>query len=329
MILTVTLNPCIDKTLTLKRYRPGEKNQVERVETIAGGKGVNVARMVHHLGVPTTALYLFGGTTGLEIGNLLSKDGIPCHGVPVGASSRVITTVRETLDERHTVFFEPGPVLTGKERTVLLEAYESLLSTAGLVVLAGALPNTTCAGIYPEMIARARDQGKKVILDSHGTGLAEGIGALPFLVKPNQEEAAEITGQRVESDDDALRAAGELLARGIEAVVISLGRQGALLATPEIVLRAYPPPVKEVNPVGSGDSLVAGLAVGMLRGFSWEEALRLGTAAGAANAAAWQAGSCTREQVETLAPQVEIVTLGGALRNIAPAVDNQAVSGRA
>ena len=119
--------------------------------------------------------------------------------------------------------------------------------------------------------------------------------------------------------------AGELLARGIEVVVVSLGRQGALLATPNLVLRAYPPPVEEMNPVGSGDSLVAGLAVGILADSSWEEALRLGTAAGAANAATWQAGSCTREQVETLAPQVKIVSLNDAFRDTVSAINDEAI----
>jgi fructose-1-phosphate kinase PfkB-like protein len=109
-----------------------------------------------------------------------------------------------------------------------------------------------------------------------------------------------------------------LLARGIEVVVVSLGRQGALLATPNLVLRAYPPLVEEMNPVGSGDSLVAGLATGILNGCSWEEALRWGTAAGAANAAMWHAGSCTREQVEALLPQVKIVTVDEAFHNAAP-----------
>jgi 1-phosphofructokinase family hexose kinase len=190
MILTVTVNPCIDKTLSLERYRPGEKNHVERVEAIAGGKGVNVARMAHNLGAEVMALCLLGGTSGIEITKLLARDGIPYHGVLVRERSREITTIRETLGERHTVFFEPGPVLTDEERMHLLTAYERFLPTAGLVVLGGPVPNSTYDGIYREMIDRARAQGKKVILDSHGTGLREGIDALPFLVKPNQEEAA-------------------------------------------------------------------------------------------------------------------------------------------
>ncbi|MGI9861503.1 1-phosphofructokinase family hexose kinase [Moorella naiadis] len=313
MILTVTLNPCIDKTLTLEYYTPGTGNRVQQVEAIAGGKGINVARMARNLGAEVLALCILGGTAGIEIGNLLARDRIPYHGVIIQERSREITTVRETLAERQTVFFEPGPALNATERDALLAAYRKFLPASQLVVLGGAIPNSSCVGLYPAMIALAREQGKRVILDSHGTGLKEGIAARPYMVKPNQEEAAEILGRPVKNEADIQTAAQHFLARGIAVVVISLGKAGALLVTENLALRAYPPHIKEINPVGSGDSLVAGLAVGILKGYSWEESLRLGVAAGAANAAMWTASSCTREQVEALLPAVKITPVSPAV----------------
>lgn len=308
MILTVTLNPCIDKTVFIKKLRLGEIIRADGVKKIAGGKGVNVARVVRNLGESVLALVIVGGRTGAEIMDLIGREGIPARGVRIADASRTVTTVLDTGVHVQTAYVEPGHQVTPQEAERFKNVFARLLVAArpNLVVFSGSSPCQGLDGLFAGLIELAKRRGLRTLLDSRGEALALGLRALPTVIKPNVAEAEYTLKRTLTSEPEMMEAARDYVRMGIELVVLSRGRRGAIVACGDRIWRTRPPQVEEVNPVGSGDSMVAGLAVGLVRGYPTEDVIRLGMAAGAANAAMWDAASCRREDVESLLPGVEI-----------------------
>lgn len=307
MILTVTPNPCVDKTVYVDRLEVGAFLRARRYGCVPGGKGSNVSRAVHALGAPTRALVLVGGHTGAHVVDMIRHDdGVEPIPVWVEAPTRTITTILEEPIHRQTAFFEPGPSVTPKEAAKLLDTFQEAVRTATVATFNGTVPDPVLADAYREMISTAKASGVYTILDSHGPEFARGLEALPHLVKPNRAELEELLGYPLDTDEKCWRAMDRLIARGIERVVLSLGARGAFVAASDGHFEVIPPKIDEVNAVGSGDALVAGLAVGIHQGLPFEAAARLGVAAGAANALSWDIGHFSREDVETLLPQVQV-----------------------
>ncbi|AGB19356.1 1-phosphofructokinase family hexose kinase [Thermoanaerobacterium thermosaccharolyticum] len=306
MTLTVTLNPCIDKTIEVEKYEIDKINHVNNVEYEAGGKGINVSRVLHNLGVDVTALCLIGGKTGNEIENLMDRDNIQYHSVKIKEPNRVVTTIREVTNNKQTVFMEKGPNIDESEINKLILEYRILLKKSDIVILSGAYANETMNGIYPKLIDEANYLGLKVILDSHGIGLTESINKKLFLIKPNIDELSEIIGKQIKEDDDIKKTLETFPKKNIENIVVSMGKSGAVFKNKEIMLKGYPPNINEINPVGSGDSFVAGLVYGIVNGFTWIDSLKYAISAGAANAAMWTAANCNKTQIEKLFSKVKI-----------------------
>ncbi len=311
MILTVTLNPCIDKTVFIEQFRVGEIIRAHKVKKIAGGKGVNVARVVRNLGQSALALVMVGGRTGEEIMDLIERDGIPARGVRIADASRTVTTVLDTGLHVQTAYVEPGHQVTPQEAERFKNVFARLLAAArpDLVVFSGSSPCSAIDGLFAELIELAQKRGLRTLLDSRGEALALGLQALPTVIKPNVAEAEYTLKRPLTTESELIEAARDYVRMGIELAVLSRGREGAIVACGDRLWRTRPPQVEEVNPVGSGDSMVAGLAVGLVRGCAIEDVIRLGMAAGAANAATWDAASCRREDVEGLLPGVEIALI--------------------
>ncbi len=308
MILTVTLNPCIDKTVLIGKLRVGEIIRADKVRKIAGGKGVNVARVVRNLGESVLALVMVGGRTGEEIMDLIERDGIPARGVRIADSSRTVTTVLDTGLHAQTAYVEPGHQVTPQEADRFKNVFARLLVAArpDLIVFSGSSPCSAVDGLFAELIESAQRRGLRTLLDSRGEALAVGLRATPTVIKPNIAEAEYTLKRALTTEGEVIEAARDYVRMGIELAVLSRGRAGAIVACGDRLWRTRPPQVEEVNPVGSGDAMVAGLAVGLVRGYAIEDVIRLGMAAGAANAAMWDAASCRREEVERLLPGVEM-----------------------
>jgi len=305
MILTVTPNPCVDKTFFVDRMTVGTKNYASRVTCIAGGKGNNVSRVVKVLGRPTKVLTIVGGHTGEHIVEMLREDdGIEVVPLWVASSSRTITTVLETEPHVQTPLFEPGSVVTREEADRLVELFGNSLDGVSVVTLCGTVPDRTVEDLYARIVPIARARGIITILDSHGPEFAVGIEAGPDVVKPNVQELEELVGRTVGTESAIVDAGRELVERGIPTVVISQGSGSVLVVRADTVLRCVPPEIDEVNPVGSGDAFVAGLAVGLTERMELEPMVRLAVAAGTANAMSWDIGHCRREEIEALIPQV-------------------------
>lgn len=310
MILTVTPNPCVDKTLTVEELYPGEKHRNVKVGCVAGGKGNNVARCVRTLGHAAGALLIVGGHTGRHVLEMLEQeDGVRCIPFWTQQATRTITTIRESNRNRQTALFEPGPALTPDEVGDFLALFRESLHGVEMVTLNGAVPCATMEKSYAAMTRIARDTGIRVLLDSYGPEFDEALNAVPWCVKINREEAAQWTGYDLTGEETILRTLDNLKYSGIELRIITDGAMALYAAWEDQRIRVTPPRVKEVNPVGSGDVFAGALCVAIVEGKPMEEAITFAAAAGAANAQCWDIGHFDAAEVSRLQQQVGVERL--------------------
>lgn len=307
MILSVTPNPCVDKTIFLDEMAVGKKNVATRVTTIPGGKGNNVARVVKALGAESAALVLVGGAPGQHVVDMITgDDGITCHPVWIAENTRTITTVLEEGPHRQTPLFEPGPRVSPAERERLIDAVVAQLPGTAILTLNGTVPDPILQDVYAAIIPAAKAAGVLTILDTHGPELAQGLAAAPYMVKPNDAEAAELVGFPLDNEAARWQAVDCFHDKGVRLVVLSLGAAGLLISDGTARLRVIPPAIVEVNAVGSGDALVGGIALGLFRQWPLEQTVAWGSAAGTVNAMQWDIGRVSLAEVERVARKVTI-----------------------
>lgn len=306
MITTITLNPSIDKTIHTPKLVPNDTNRVTCVEIDAGGKGINCARMLSRLGSQTKAVALLGGVTGHFISGILEREGIRLEVIETEKPTRVCICVEETSGMPPTTFNERGGPVEHRELVDLLELVKNISRESDYVVFGGSVPTGINDDIYRVLIDIASAGGAKSVLDADGLALVEGLKAKPYMIKPNRDEVERLLGIEFESKSDVARASLTLSERGIELVVISLGKQGAVACQAGMVYYANPPEVKVLSTVGSGDSMVAGMLYALDSGAGIEDALRLGCAAGAATAMSNGSDIGSKSDVDALIDQVKI-----------------------
>jgi 1-phosphofructokinase family hexose kinase len=307
MILTVTLNPSVDRLVYVKQLVPHDTNRILRVEEDAGGKGVNVARVLKRLNVPVIATGFLGGRAGRYVQHELSRiDGVECRFVWVKGDTRTNLAIQEEDGSPPTALNERGPQIAPEELTSLLQVIEALSGGARFVALGGSLPPGVPTDIYATLGDIAARRGAKVVLDADGEPLVQGLKASPFLIKPNENETERLLGRAIDTLEDAAQAARELHDRGIPVVVVSIGEKGAAVACAEGCWVAIPPTVRAISTIGSGDSMIAGVLSVLARDGAVEEAIRWGTAAGTATAMTDGSDIGTAEQIRELLPQVEV-----------------------
>ncbi|MFF4299075.1 1-phosphofructokinase family hexose kinase [Streptomyces vinaceus] len=286
MILTVTLNTALDVTHHVPKLIPHTSHRVTAVSERAGGKGLNVARVLAALGHEVTATGFAGGRTGAVVRELLAGTArltdalVPC----AGTTRRTLAVVDEASGDT-TQFNEPGPPIGSAEWAAFLGRYEDLLAGAAAVALCGSLPPGVPVGAYAVLVRAARAAGVPVLLDTSGEALRRGVAARPEMIKPNAAELAELTGSR-----EPLQATRDARRRGAHAVVTSLGPGGLLAATPQGTWQAAPPRALTGNPTGAGDSAVAGLLSALTEGLDWPARLTRAVALSAATVHAPTAG---------------------------------------
>jgi len=308
MIYTLTLNPALDRELTVPAFVFDEVLRASAVRVDYGGKGFNVSRALAALGAESIALGFVGGATGESLTVGLADLGIRTDFVQVAGETRTNVSI-VTEDHAHYLKVnDPGPMITPAEQAALLQKIRALAQPGDWWVLAGSLPPGVPATFYAQVIRLVQSAGAYAVLDTSGEPLRVGCAARPFLVKPNVAEARELAGARVASPDEARDAIGKIHALGVQNVVISLGQAGALYSDGQSVWQAKPPAIEERNPIGAGDALVAGLVWGLSNNYSGPEILRWGVACGAAAASLDGTGMGPRSLVESLAPQVRLVS---------------------
>ena len=305
MIYTLTLNPAVDRELSVAAIRFGEVLRAHSHRVDWGGKGFNVSRALRALDDDSVALGLVGGFAGQMIAAGLRQLGIAVDFVEIAGETRTNVVVMD--GDHHLKVNEAGPEIRPDDEALLLDKIRTLARSGDWWVLSGSLPPGASPGVYAEVIRIVTAAGARAVLDTSGAALVHGVAAQPFLVKPNASEAAELTGQPVDDLAAARAAAREIHARGAQHVAISLGSRGALLWDGASAWAARPPRVIERNPVGAGDSMVGGLVQGLAQGLPMVGALRRGVACGAAAASLGGTAFASRAEIAELERGVEIV----------------------
>lgn len=309
MILTVTLNAAIDKRYRMKKLRLGEVNRVSQCQCSAGGKGLNVARVAAIAGESVTAFGLAGGHTGKLLEELAGKDGIRTAFVQTSGESRTCLNILDETTGLQTELLEGGMEISDEEVGQMERRYRELLRETDAVVLSGSLPPGVEADLYVRMILEAKRASVPVLLDTSGPVLRECVKAAPSMIKPNQDEIRQLTGRAELSRKDLLQAAEQLGKRGISYVVISLGQEGAVMATSSGVYQAAVPGIEAVNTVGCGDAMMAGFAIGLKNHWDPSEILRYASALAAANARQERTGYFVKEEFEELYEEILVQKL--------------------
>lgn len=281
MIVTLTPNPGIDRTISVASLERGEVNRATQSRVDPGGKGVNVSRALTANGTATVAVLPLGGPEGALMGQLLTDAGVRHVGVRVAGNLRMNVAVVEP-DGTTTKVNEPGPVLGAAEIHDLLACVEQSVAAGDWVVGCGSLPPGAPVGLLADLVVRGHARDAKVAIDSSGAPLAAAVAAKPDLVKPNHEELEEVAGRRLPTLGDVVEAARELVAQGVGAVIVSLGGDGAVLVSPEGVVHADARIESPRSTVGAGDCLLAGVLHALWGGAGLAEALATGVAWGAA-----------------------------------------------
>lgn len=309
MILTVTLNASVDIRFTVKEFRRGGVFRSTDDKQSAGGKGLNVTRVLAQLGAPVLATGLLGGCNGDFIATELDARGIEHAFVRIAGNTRVCIAILE--EGVQTEVLGRGPNVSGAELEGFFSQFRRLLPRAKIVTLSGGLPPGVPAGTYGRLIEAAKGHGVAVILDTSGAPLAAGIKAGPFAVKPNRSELETLVNRRLDGEADLARAMSEIAQSGVENVIVSLGAQGALALVQGRFYRVTVPRIKAVNPVGSGDATVAGLAWGIYQGLEVQSALALAAACGVSNAMELDTGCIDPAAVEKLITEVKVERMAG------------------
>lgn len=311
MITTVTLNASIDKAYHMAK--PIENGTVMRVESCrnsAGGKGLNVARVIKRCGSEVNATGFVGGFNGAYLESLLDADGIKngfCH---VKGETRSCINILDPAFGS-TEYLEPGCTIEPEEADEFLEkVFPEQIAGSDVVAMSGSAPKGLGKDIYARLVKLAKEAGKQVILDTSGELLDRGMEALPTMVKPNRDELEALFGQKVTSLKDVVELGTRLYDRGIANVVISLGGDGAILICADGVFHARSPRLEVVNTVGCGDSMVAGFACALERGMAPAESLRYASSVASANAMSPNTGDFEPEVQQDIYSKVTVEKLG-------------------
>ncbi|MDY0125451.1 MAG: 1-phosphofructokinase [Anaerolineaceae bacterium] len=307
MIYTITLNPALDKQLTVADIRFNDVLIAERVQLDFGGKGFNVSRMLQNLNQPSKAIGLLGGQTGKTIETGLQEQGIEVVAIPILGETRTNVSVVTPGGSKHIKVNEKGPTVSEVELELIYNYISQNAAAGTLWVLAGSIPPGVDVSVYRGMTQRIKQLGGDVVLDTSGEALRQGVQAQPKLVKPNLFELSQLVGKQIANLQEILDNPTITHDVGAEFVAISAGDKGALLTDGENTAICLPPEIQEANPVGAGDAMVAGLSFALYHGYDLEQALMLGVACGTASA--MQSGTRMPEWdvVEDVSQRVKIV----------------------
>jgi 1-phosphofructokinase family hexose kinase len=305
LIVTLTINPAIDRIISVERLAFEDRSYINSKSESAGGRGINASSVLHSFGADTTAVFPSGGHSGKRLESLLQDCGFLISVVPIQNPIRTNLTVTD----KHGLTVnlnEAGPVLTKAEVARVVRAVQERLDHAAWLMVCGSVPPGVPSSFYAKLIAMARQKKVKTLLHADGQALREGIEARPTVVTPNQQEAERLLGRTLLTRTHGLEAAELIRRMGPESVVLSLGSRGAIGAFSDGLTEAIPPRVDAVCPIGAGDALSAAYTWSMTRKADPAEALRWGVAAGTASARLPGMNFASLEQTREIYRQVEV-----------------------
>lgn len=300
MIYTVTLNPSLDAFCSVKDFQTGKTNRTDAEYIFAGGKGINVSKVLKNLGIESVALGFLAGFTGEEIQRQLEADGLSTDFVKVEEGISRINW--KLISIEGTEINGQGPKISAEEAEVFLQKLENF-QKRDILFLAGSIPASLPGDFYEQIMDRVKGTGASVILDTIGEGLLKGLSHNPFLIKPNHHELGELFQVEIRGAEDAIFYGHKLQEAGAENVLVSLAGKGAVLLTGDGQILSAEAPQGEVhNTVGAGDAMLAGFMAGWLETGDYEYALRMAVATGSASA--FSRGFATKGEIDRLLPLI-------------------------
>jgi 6-phosphofructokinase 2 len=305
MIYTITLNPALDRTLWINEIREDVSNRIIREESYAGGKGIDVSKVLTALGVSNRALGFIAGFAGRQLEAQLIRDGTSCGFIPVSGETRINVVIHEMSTGRQIILNSSGPEVKPFELLEITDVVRRL-EEPEFISIGGSLPPGAHPEIYRKIIETAKLRGARVVLDVDREALKIGIQGKPDIIKPNIHELSTLVGRKLEKRNEILDAARELNRKGVGIVLVSMGPRGILLVSDGKAYQAVPPAVEVVNTIGAGDSSVAGFICGLASGEDLKESLIRATAAGTATTLRQGTALATKEDVEMIVPAVEL-----------------------
>jgi len=308
MIYTITLNPALDRTIWIKRVRDDVSNRILEEKSFAGGKSIDVSKVLKNLDVESTALGFVGGFAGRELEGRLLNEGIQSDFVRVSGETRTNIIIHEKETGKQLAFNARGPEIRPSELMQLVEQLETL-PCADIVAIGGSLPPGISPQIYRKIIGIVKRCQAKVVLDVDGDALRQGILARPDIIKPNIHELSELVGRELESIEEVAAAAREVNQQGVETVLVSMGGRGILLVSGSLEYMASPPAVKVESTIGAGDSSVAGFISGLVKGKDLKECLIYAVAAGTATTLRQGTALCQKDDFLMIVPKVKLSVL--------------------
>lgn len=309
MIVTVTLNAAIDRTLVVPNFQPGQRHRASVGFPSAGGKGINVARSLKRLGAPVVCTGLAGGRTGTLLVEELTNEGILNDFVRIRQESRTSIAVLDPTSNAYTEINEWGPEVSDEELEILREKIAYLAQRAEFVVLSGSLPRGVDPGFYGELVRELGRAQLLAVVDTEGEALRLAVEAEPYLVSPNQQEAEALVGHEFVDEEDLAAGLDEIADLGPRNVLITLETGCyALLREDrtEIRVKAEAPRVEPISTVGAGDTLLAGFLASRVSGRPFEDAVRSAVAAGTASVLEAGAGRFDPREASRLTPLVQL-----------------------
>ncbi len=304
-ILTLTMNPTIDKSTTVGTVVSEHKLRCSSPEFHPGGGGINVSRAIKKLGGDSQAFYVAGGYAGAHLDELLEGEDLPRRKFSIAGTTRENLIVLETSSGQQYRFGMPGPVLSEPEWRQCIQAIENLEYQPDYLVASGSLPRGVPDDFYAQLARTTQKKGIRLVLDTSGSALAVSVREGAFLIKPNLAEFKKLIGEDLNDESSQIEAARQMIAQGAaKIIVISLGAGGALAVTQDQHQYIRTPTVPIVSKVGAGDSMVAGMTLSLSRGMEVIDAARFGVAAGAAAVMSPGTELCRREDTERLYKQM-------------------------
>lgn len=300
MIYTVTLNPSIDYHVWISTLTQGEIHEVQKEWKVAGGKGINVSKVLQILGMESTALGFVGGFTGDFIRSQVEMAGIRHQFIQIEQDSRINLKLKAEVE---TDFSGVSPAVPPQALEQLFQQLNRL-SKDDYLILAGSVPGSLPADIYQTIMKQLRDKGVRIFLDAKGEALKNSLPERPFLIKPNHHELGELFGVAIATPMEALTYGRRAVELGAQNVIVSLAGQGAVFVNAQEAYVAHIPERKPVNSIGAGDSMVAGFLYSYSRADDVESAFRFAVAAGSTTALS--EGFCTHEKIESFLPLITI-----------------------
>ncbi|MEB3101740.1 1-phosphofructokinase [Ferviditalea candida] len=296
-VLTVTFNPSLDKTIVLDELRIGSLNRARQVRLDPGGKGINVAKLLHDFQLPVVAAGLYGGDEGNELAKLLRTTGLTVDFLQVAGRTRTNLKIVDASAKTTTEINEPGAEISPRDLQAVMDRIRDNLKGATHLVLAGSLPPGVPASVYAELIRAAKNSNIITVLDADGDALKQGVSAGPYALKPNIHELEQWSGKSLKSDEEIVAAGREMIANGVSLILVSMGEKGSIAINETETFRVRPFPITIKSSVGAGDSMVAALIYCMLNGKSLKETAAITSAAGTLTASKEGTQVCSLSEV--------------------------------